>query len=136
MELTALNGALKVLKEPCAIMIVTDSQYIEKAINQYLQAWKRNSWRKPTGKLVSNADLWIEYTGLASRHRITCKWISGNSNDADKLRCKALAREAAREQIASRGVSVRRSVQEATSLASLAAGGQKSSPVEDRVWTR
>ena len=41
MELLAVISALELLKRPCEVTLYTDSQYIERAVNQgWLRAWK------------------------------------------------------------------------------------------------
>ena len=47
MELKGAIYALEALKEPCEVLLYTDSQYIAKAINEgWLRNWKRNGWKK------------------------------------------------------------------------------------------
>ena len=47
MELTAVIRALALLKEPCAVTVTTDSQYISRAINEgWLKKWKAAGFTK------------------------------------------------------------------------------------------
>ena len=47
MELMAVISALTALKESCEVELWTDSQYIEKAINEgWLAGWKRRGWKR------------------------------------------------------------------------------------------
>ena len=42
MELTAVVKALEALKEPCRVMLHTDSRYLKDGITQWIHKWKRN----------------------------------------------------------------------------------------------
>src|SRR5689334_17023125 len=44
MELRAVIAGLSALKEPAAVRVVTDSQYVQRGMTQYLPRWIRNSW--------------------------------------------------------------------------------------------
>ena len=52
MELTAAIEGLRMLKEPCAVQVVTDSEYVKNGITQWLAGWKRKGWM---GSLASKA---------------------------------------------------------------------------------
>ena len=57
MELSAVIAALGALKEKCAVTLYTDSQYIERAINEHwLDGWKKRGWRRKEGP-VKNLEL-------------------------------------------------------------------------------
>ena len=46
MELSGVIAALSALTERCSVTLYTDSQYIERAINEHwLDSWKRRGWR-------------------------------------------------------------------------------------------
>lgn len=91
MELSAVLAALSALKEPCEVVLYTDSQYIEKALNAgWLRAWKARGWRRKDGPL-KNADLWQALDALLARHRVTFRWVKGHAGDDYNNRCDALA---------------------------------------------
>lgn len=91
MELTAVIEALKALKEPCAVELFTDSQYIEKALNEgWLESWKRKGWKRKGGEL-KNIELWRELDGLLSIHSVGFKWVRGHADNEMNNRCDALA---------------------------------------------
>jgi ribonuclease HI len=108
MELQAVIEGLKALKEPCAITISTDSQYVQRGITEWLAGWKANGWRKGKSKrgsrTVLNQDLWTELDRRIVPHTVQWKWVKGHADDADNLRCDFLANRAAREQLSSKGV--------------------------------
>ncbi|RTE65694.1 ribonuclease HI [Amphritea opalescens] len=79
MELMAAIEALLVLKEPCDIVLTTDSQYVRKGITEWLAGWKRNGWKTAAKKPVKNADLWQRLDEQNARHQIEWKWVKGHS---------------------------------------------------------
>ena len=44
MELHAVIAGLSALKEPCAVRVVTDSQYVQRAMTQHLPHWIARGW--------------------------------------------------------------------------------------------
>jgi ribonuclease HI len=70
MEVTAAISGLKVLREPCDVELVTDSQYLKQGITQYLTRWNTNGWRTSDRRPVQNQDLWRELDELVSHHTI------------------------------------------------------------------
>ena len=93
MELTAVISALSALKRPCNVELFTDSQYIEKAINErWLVAWKMKGWKRKGGEL-KNAELWQELDRLLSVHNVTFRWVKGHADNEFNNRCDALAVE-------------------------------------------
>ena len=105
MELRAVIQGLKALREPCAVTVSTDSQYVQRGITQWLPAWKQRGWKKKRGgDPVMNQDLWMELDQLARKHAIHWQWVKGHAEDEDNLRCDSLATRAARGQISSNGI--------------------------------
>jgi len=110
MELRAVIEGLKALRESCAVTVVTDSQYVQRGVTEWLSTWKANDWQKARGKsgrsagAVLNRDLWEELDALLHDHKISWRWVKGHAEDKDNLRCDFLANKAAREQVASNGV--------------------------------
>lgn len=91
MELQAAIAALAALKEPCAVSLHTDSQYVRKGITEWIALWKRNGWRTASRKPVKNDDLWRQLDALAATHRISWHWLKGHAGHADNERCDQLA---------------------------------------------
>lgn len=91
MELMGVISALSALKEPCAVELYTDSQYISKAINEgWLKGWKAKGWARKGGEL-KNIDLWKQLDGLLSEHRVSFHWVKGHADNEFNNRCDALA---------------------------------------------
>lgn len=92
MELTAAIKGLEALKEPCRVVLYTDSQYLSKAINQgWLKSWKKNDWKKSDKKPVLNVDLWKQLDSQLIRHTVTIHWVKGHAQNKYNNRCDALA---------------------------------------------
>ncbi len=93
MELRAVIEGLKLLKEPCIVEVVSDSSYVVKAINEWLDSWVKKDFKK-----VKNPDLWREYLEVSAPHQVTGIWVRGHDGHAENERCDELARMEA-EQI-------------------------------------
>ncbi|WP_261844645.1 ribonuclease HI [Aliamphritea ceti] len=79
MELMAAIAALEALKQPCEIILTTDSQYVRKGITEWLKGWKRNGWKTASKQPVKNADLWQRLDALNASHKIDWRWVKGHS---------------------------------------------------------
>lgn len=92
MELTACIEALKLLKEPCEVILTTDSQYVVNGITKgWAASWKRNGWRKGDKKPALNPELWDELLTLCETHQVTFNWIKGHAGHEENERCDRLA---------------------------------------------
>ena len=90
MELTAVIRALEALKEPCAVTVYTDSQYISRAMTEgWLKKWKAAGFTKKGG--LKNAELWRALDGLLQRHEVHFQWVKGHADNEYNNRCDALA---------------------------------------------
>ena len=81
MELTAAIMALKEIKEPCEIILYTDSKYVLQGIEEWIHNWKKRGWRGSNKKPVKNIDLWKELDELRDEHNIKWNWVKGHSGD-------------------------------------------------------
>jgi ribonuclease HI len=96
MELTAVIEALLALKQPCEIVLHTDSQYVMKGITEWIRGWKAKGWKTASREPVKNADLWRRLDELCAQHRIRWVWVRGHSGHhgnerADRLANKGVA---------------------------------------------
>ena len=94
MELTAAVEALKVLKEPCNIVLTTDSTYVKNGISTWIFNWKKNGWKTASRKPVKNKLLWQELDAICQNHSIQWEWVKGHSGHPENERCDELANEA------------------------------------------
>ena len=91
MELTGVLEGLKALKEPCAVELWSDSQYIVNALqNGWLRDWKRRGWKRRDGEL-KNQELWQELDTRLEKHTVSAHWVRGHADDEYNNRCDALA---------------------------------------------
>ena len=91
MELLAVIEALKQLKEPCKVHLYSDSTYVLKGLNEWL-----DNWIKKDFKNVKNVDLWMEYIEVSKLHKIDIHWIKGHSGHTEIEMCDKIAKEEAR----------------------------------------
>ena len=92
MELTGVIEGLRALKEPCEVDIVSDSSYVVKGINEWLDGWVKKDFKK-----VKNPDLWREYIEVSQPHKIKAIWVRGHDGHKENERCDLLAKEAAQK---------------------------------------
>lgn len=93
MELTAVIEALKALKTTCNITIYTDSKYVMSGITEWLENWKKNSWKTSNKKNdVKNIDLWQQLDKLIRQHEIRWVWVKGHNGHIENERVDTLAR--------------------------------------------
>jgi ribonuclease HI len=94
MELKGAIEGLKALKEPCEVEIISDSSYVVKGINEWLEGWIKRNFKK-----VKNIDLWREYIEVSKPHKIRATWVKGHDGHEENERCDEIARsEAEREK--------------------------------------
>lgn len=94
MELMAAIFAMEALKEPCKIVLTSDSKYLTDAINKgWLESWKKSGWRKADKSAVLNVELWQRIDKLLSIHDVEFVWVRGHDGHPYNERCDALATE-------------------------------------------
>ena len=95
MELLGAIKALELLKEPCRVLLTSDSKYLVDGINLgWAKKWKSNNWFKPDKKKAQNTDLWEQLLALNERHDVTYVWVKGHAGHPYNERCDRLAVEA------------------------------------------
>lgn len=102
MELTAALKALEHFPAGSKLTIITDSQYVQKGMDEWITGWKLKKWRNSANKPVANVDLWKQLDSLRWRRKVGWEWVRGHSGDpmnelAHKLahkEAKAIARDA------------------------------------------
>lgn len=92
MELLAVIVALEAVKKSgIPIKIITDSQYVSRAIDE---GWLWN-WVKKNFKGKANVDLWKRYIPLHKQFSPKLVWIKGHAGHVENERCDQLAVAAA-----------------------------------------
>ena len=94
MELTAVIEALRLVKNPSEILIVTDSTYVKNGINDWIHNWKLKGWRTANKKPVKNKELWQRLDQLSNIHNIRWEWVRGHTGNPGNERADQLANEA------------------------------------------
>lgn len=95
MELTAAIKALESLREPCQVVLFSDSKYVLDGIDKWVPGWQRNGWKTAGKTAVKNADLWRELIAAAGPHRIEWVWVKGHDGHPENERVDQLACAAA-----------------------------------------
>jgi ribonuclease HI len=90
MELKAVIEGLKAIKEPCEVIITSDSNYVIKAINEWLDGWIKKDFKN-----VKNIDLWREYIKVSKPHKIKGIWVKGHAGHEENELCDKIAKEEA-----------------------------------------
>lgn len=92
MELMAAIVGLETLKEPCRVILTSDSRYLVDAIEKkWLENWQKRGWKKADGKPALNVDLWTRLQAQLDRHEVTFRWIRGHAGHPYNERCDRLA---------------------------------------------
>lgn len=95
MEMMAAVIALRTLKEPCDVILTTDSQYVRQGITQWIHNWKKRNWQTSAKKPVKNADLWQALDKETARHHVDWRWVKGHAGHRENEICDDIARAAA-----------------------------------------
>ena len=93
MEMMAAIEALKALKKPCKVTVVSDSKYLKDGITTWIHNWKKNGWRTAAKKPVKNADLWKQLEVAIQRHQVEWHWVKGHAGNPENERADELARQ-------------------------------------------
>lgn len=92
MELMAAIVGLEALKEPCRVLLTSDSRYLVDAVEKkWLESWQKRGWKKADGKPALNVDLWQRLQVQLNRHDVSFRWIKGHAGHPYNERCDRLA---------------------------------------------
>lgn len=92
MELMAAIVALETLKEPCDVLLYSDSAYLVNAYNQnWIEGWKKKNWKNSTKQDVKNRELWERLEKQTAIHNVTFIKVKGHSDNEFNNRCDELA---------------------------------------------
>ena len=94
MELVAVIEALKAIKKPSKIKIVSDSSYVIKGITEWIKGWVKRNWVNSQKKPVLNRDLWENLLECSRSHNIEWVWVRGHQGHTENEQCDKLARDA------------------------------------------
>jgi ribonuclease HI len=91
MELTGVIEGLKALPAGSQVRVLTDSQYVQKGISEWIHGWKKRGWLTADRKPVKNADLWRALESAAAQHRVEWTWVKGHAGVPGNERADRLA---------------------------------------------
>ena len=93
MELTAAIQALNAVHPPSEITLFTDSQYLQRGIEEWMPRWLAKNWRGSSGP-VANQDLWQALLAAAKPHQVHWRWLRGHTGDVNNTRADWLVAQA------------------------------------------
>ncbi len=93
MELTAAIEGLRFLKEPSKATIFTDSQYLQRGMEEWMPKWLLKNWRGSSGP-VANQDLWKALLEAMKPHQVKWQWVRGHAGNTNNTRVDWLVRQA------------------------------------------
>jgi ribonuclease HI len=92
MELMAAIAGMSALREPCQIVLTSDSKYLVDGITKgWAESWKARGWVKSDKSPALNPDLWDALLTELARHQVTFVWVRGHAGHPYNERCDALA---------------------------------------------
>ena len=92
MELLGAINGLEALKEPCKVVLTSDSKYLCDGMNLgWAKSWRAKNWKKSDGKPALNPDLWERLLCLCDTHDVTFIWVKGHAGHPENERCDELA---------------------------------------------
>lgn len=93
MELMAVIQALESLSRECTVKVTSDSQYVLKGINEWMENWKKRGWKTAAKKPVKNVDLWQRLDKARESHDIEWAWVKGHSGHTENEIADELANQ-------------------------------------------
>ncbi len=91
MELMAAIAGLEALRQPCQVVLTTDSRYVMDGVTQWMPNWKKRGWKTASKQPVKNVDLWQRLDAAVQPHEIDWQWVKGHSGHPENERADALA---------------------------------------------
>ena len=92
MELQAVIDCLKALREPCDVVLMTDSKYVCNAINEkWIDGWIRRGWVNSSNQPVKNKEQWQELIPYLNMHKVRFFWVKGHASNEGNNRADQLA---------------------------------------------
>uniref|UniRef100_A0A0N5B7C9 ribonuclease H n=1 Tax=Strongyloides papillosus TaxID=174720 RepID=A0A0N5B7C9_STREA len=87
------------IEKSSKIVVVTDSSYVAKGVNNHLQTWSVNGWRKSSGEVLVHANFWKRiWLTLKEIPGIEVRWVRGHKTCSVNILADSLAKEGAQSQ--------------------------------------
>lgn len=97
MEIMAALAGLNALKEPCKVILYSDSKYLVDSVNKgWIASWQKNGWKNSKKEKVKNRELFEELIELMNVHEVEYRWVKGHDGHSENERCDFLATSAAK----------------------------------------
>ena len=96
MEMLAVIRVLSLFRTDNPITLYSDSSYVVKGCNEYIQQWSLNNWQKAKDREIKNLSYWKRLKPLLDRLDVDIKWVKGHSGDYGNDQADRLAGEAMR----------------------------------------
>ena len=93
MELMAVIQALESLNRDCKVKVTSDSQYVLKGINEWMENWKKRGWKTAAKKPVKNVDLWQRLDKARECHNVEWVWVKGHCGHTENEIADELANQ-------------------------------------------
>ena len=106
MALGSAVAALRLLAGKGArlrVLIVSDSEYLVKGMNEWAPGWEARGWKRKGGP-IENLHLWQALVESARLHETRFTWVRGHRGHPKNEYANDLAVAAAREQKTSAGI--------------------------------
>jgi len=79
-EMMAAIQGLEAIKKPSLVVIHSDSEFMCKSWNLWLQGWIRRGWKRNNGGRVANKDLWKRMIAASKSHNVSFQHVRGHAN--------------------------------------------------------
>ena len=99
-ELKGAIWALQVAKaaQSPSLLVLADSEYVVKGVNEYYQRWKEAGWTRATGQPIANVELWkalddeiVSYRQADYKPTLTFQWTPAHVGNFGNERADTLA---------------------------------------------
>lgn len=95
MELTAAIQGLLAIKPNSRhkpVTLYTDSNYVVRGLNEWLQSWKARNWRTAAREPVKNKELWQVLDEIVQSYsNLQVVWVKGHSDNYGNIKADNLA---------------------------------------------
>lgn len=95
MELLAAITGLELLRYPCEVKLMTDSQYVINCIEKWMPNWKNNGWKTAKGAPVKNQELIIRLDKMVNYHEVEFVKVKAHCGIEYNERVDKLAKQGA-----------------------------------------
>jgi ribonuclease HI len=70
------------------IILCSDSQYLMKGINEWMEGWIKRGWKNNENKPTLNKELWVEMKNYLDNFNLFTLWCRGHQTDNDNIYIK------------------------------------------------